>query len=111
MEDPSNAVYGKDDAPPPKYGPVTFLGIRIPQESRPIVAWTLLALLIVMVTIIVFLLPSGIPFLAAKNSGGFFGYVGLFFLYMIGFFVILSLFFTTMYFVGDVTRRAMTEQA
>lgn len=111
METPSNAVYGKDDAPPPKYGPVTFLGVRIPQESRPIIAWGLLAALIVMVTIIVFLLPSGIPFLAAKNSGGFFGYVGLFFLYMFGFFLILSMFFSTLYFVGNVTRRALTEEA
>lgn len=111
METPSNAVYGENDAPPPKYGPVTFLGIRIPQESRPIIVWTLLALLVIMVTIIVFLLPSGIPFLAAKNSGGFFGYVSLFFIYMFGFFFILSMFFTTLYFVGDVTRRAMTKQA
>jgi hypothetical protein len=45
----------------------------------------MLGALAVFVFVTMVLLPSGIPYLAAKNSSGFLEYVGLFFLYMLGF--------------------------
>ena len=42
---------------------------------------------------IFFLMPTGISFLAAKNSTGLLGFMGLFAGYMAGFLVIVTIFF------------------
>jgi len=79
MDNPVNATYGRYDKPP--------------DHQKPISLWMIAAgVVILFVLWSVFLtLPSGIPFLAAKFAGGFFSYIGLFFLYMLGFFTLLLL--------------------
>ena len=95
-----NAVYEEGEAPAKKTGPVSVFGFRIPAESRNQVVLALFGVLLILVVIVVFLLPSGLPFLAAKNSTGFLGYVGLFFAYMFGFFAILVIFFSLLGLLG-----------
>jgi len=77
MDNPVNAVYGRYDKPA--------------EHQKPISLWMIGAgVVLLFVLWSVFLtLPSGIPFLAAKFAGGFFSYIGLFFLYMMGFFFLL----------------------
>ena len=93
MDFPMNAAYGKSDKPAEKPQAVTIFGYLIPGDSIWKVVLALFSIFAGLCFIIVVLLPSGFPFLAAKNSSGFFGYIGLFSAYMIGFFVILVLFF------------------
>lgn len=100
-----NAAYEEGHVPPKKTGPVTVFGVRIPEESRHQVIILLFAVLVVLISIVVFLLPTGIPFLAAKNSSGFLGYVGLFFVYMFGFFAILVVFFSLLGLLGSSFKR------
>lgn len=95
-----NAAYEEGEAPAKKTGPVTVFGVRIPAESRNQVILLLFGVLLILVVIVVFLLPSGIPFLAAKNSSGFLGYIALFFAYMFGFFAILVVFFSLLGLIG-----------
>ena len=85
MDVPVNAVYGKNDKPVPADRPLEIWGMRIPASQRWIVFGGILGAGAVFVFVTLVLLPSGIPYLAAKNSSGFLEYVGLFFLYMLGF--------------------------
>jgi hypothetical protein len=64
----------------------------------------LFAILVLLCIIVVVQLPSGIPFLAAKNADGFLGYVGYFFAYMFGFFFVLVVFFALLALLGTVAR-------
>jgi len=92
MEFPANAVYGPDR---PKTDPpraVDVAGVRIPGQHVWLIGVGILGMLVVATIVILFVLPSGIPFLAAKFAGGFFEYVGLFFVYMVGFFFLVILF-------------------
>jgi hypothetical protein len=91
MDNPVNAAYGRYDKPPEHEKPITVFGYTFPLQYR-------MPLLIAAGVIVLFVLwsvfltlPSGFPFLAAKFAGGFFSYIGLFFLYMIGFFTLLLL--------------------
>ena len=79
-----NAAYEEGEAPPKKTGPVSVFGFRIPAESRNQVVLALFGVLLVLVVIVVFLLPSGLPFLA----------------YMFGFFAILVIFFSLLGLLG-----------
>jgi hypothetical protein len=94
MDAPMNAAYEKTKVPKEEPRAVTILGQRVPGSKVWMVTAGMFGLLVFLVVIVVFLLPSGIPFLAAKNSDGFFGYVAYFFAYMFGFFFILIVFFS-----------------
>jgi di/tricarboxylate transporter len=91
MDNPVNAAYGRYDKPPEHEKPLVVLGYTVPAQYR-LPLFVVAGLFILFVLWSVFLtLPSGFPFLAAKFAGGFFSYIGLFFLYMIGFFALLLL--------------------
>ena len=89
-----NAAYEKDKVPVQPPVGVTILGYRVPGEKMWIVTAALFGVLIFLVAIVLFLLPSGLPYLAAINGGGFFGYIAYFFSYMFGFFFVLVVFFS-----------------
>lgn len=89
-----NAAYEKDKVPSGPPVRVTILGYEVPSEKMWIVTTILFAALVFLVGIVLILLPSGLPFLAAKNADGFLGYILYFFAYMFGFFVVLLLFFS-----------------
>lgn len=105
METPMNAAYGEGEKPKDAPRAVTILGQRIPGERKWMVAVGLFGVLVFLTVIVVFLLPSGIPFLAAKYADGFFSYVMLFFAYMFGFFFVLVVFFSMMAAVGLYANR------
>jgi hypothetical protein len=91
MDNPVNAVYGRYDKPPEREKPLVVLGYTVPAQYRlPLLVVAVLFVLFVLWSVFL-TLPSGFPFLAAKFAGGFFSYIGLFFLYMIGFFALLLL--------------------
>ena len=92
MEFPANAVYGPERKPADPPRAVEIAGVRIPGQHVWIIGAGLIGMLAVATIVILFVLPSGIPFLAAKFAGGFWEYVGLFFVYMLGFFFLLILF-------------------
>jgi hypothetical protein len=79
MDNPVNGVYGRYDKPP--------------EHEKPFNMMTIIVVVIIFFVVwSVFLtLPTGFSFLAAKFAGGFFSYIGLFFLYMLGFFALLIL--------------------
>jgi hypothetical protein len=104
MDNPVNAAYGRGDVPPKERRAVTILGYRIPGQHAWIVAAGLFAILVLLCIIVVVQLPSGIPFLAAKNATGFLDYVGLFFAYMFGFFFIMVIFFSLLGILAGVNR-------
>lgn len=89
-----NAAYEKNKTPSGPPVRVNILGYEIPSEKMWIVTTILFAALVFLVGIVLVLLPSGLPFLAAKNADGFLGYILYFFAYMFGFFVVLLLFFS-----------------
>ena len=89
-----NSAYEKDEVPRDDPKAVTVLGQRVPGSKVWIVTTALFGLLVFLVVIVLFLLPSGIPYLAAKSADGFFGYVAYFFAYMFGFFFLLVVFFS-----------------
>lgn len=90
MENPVNAAYGKTDKPEEKPQGMTLFGRFIPGED----VWKVVAIVgaaaLVLFFLIMVFLPSGLPLLAAKNSTGFLDYIGLFFIYMLGFFVFVT---------------------
>jgi uncharacterized membrane protein YedE/YeeE len=94
MDPAMNAAYERNKVPKEPAVAVTILGYRVPGEKVWIVTSILLGVLIFLVTIVVFILPSGIPYLAAKNADGYVGYVAYFFMYMFGFFFTLLVFFS-----------------
>ena len=94
MDSPMNAAYETKKVPPEPAVAVTILGYRIPGDKVWILTTILFAGLVFTVGIVLFLLPSGLPFLAAKNADGFLGYIFYFFGYMFGFFAVLILFFS-----------------
>lgn len=94
MDQPMNAAYEKAKLPKETPAAVTILGVRIPGEKLWMVTAALFGVLVFLVVIVLFLLPSGIPYLAAKSADGFFGYVAYFFAYMFGFFLVLLVFFS-----------------
>ena len=104
MDNPVNAAYGRGDVPKGGPRPVTIFGYRIPGQHAWIVAAGLFAILVLLCVIVVVQLPSGLPFLAAKNADGFVGYVGYFFAYMFGFFLVLVVFFALLAALGTVAR-------
>lgn len=94
MDAPMNAAYEKDKVPPPAPAAVTIFGYRIPGDKVWMVTAALFGVLVFLVIIVLFILPAGLPYLAAKNADGFFGYVAYFFAYMFGFFFVLVVFFS-----------------
>ena len=84
MDFPSNAAYGPKDKPKEPPRAVTIAGVRVPGQHVWMIGAGILGLVAIATITILFILPSGIPFLAAKFAGGFFDYVGLFFVYMVG---------------------------
>lgn len=89
MDFPTNAAYGPKDKPKETPKAVTIAGIRVPGQHVWMIGVAILSLVAFGTMVILFVLPSGIPFLAAKFAGGFLEYVGLFFVYMVGFFFLL----------------------
>jgi hypothetical protein len=104
MENPVNAAYGRGEVPKKEPRAITILGVRIPGQQVWMVMAGLFAILVLLCIIVVVQLPSGIPFLAAKNADGFLGYVGYFFAYMFGFFFVLVVFFALLALLGTVAR-------
>lgn len=94
MDAPMNAAYEKQKVPQEAPVAVTILGYRVPGDKVWIVTTVLFAALVFLVGIVLFLLPAGLPFLAAKNADGFLGYITYFFAYMFGFFAVLIVFFS-----------------
>ena len=83
---------------------MTILGVRIPGQRVWMVVAGLFAILVLLCILVVVQLPSGLPFLAAKNATGFLDYVGLFFAYMFGFFFVLVVFFALLAALATVAR-------
>jgi hypothetical protein len=104
METPVNAAYGRGEVPKKEPRAITILGVRIPGQQVWMVMAGLFAILVLLCILVVVQLPSGIPFLAAKNADGFLGYVGYFFAYMFGFFFVLVVFFALLALLGTVAR-------
>jgi hypothetical protein len=104
MENPVNAAYGRKDVPKREPRAITVLGVRIPGQQVWMVLAGLFAILVLLCIIVVVQLPSGLPFLAAKNANGFFGYIGYFFAYMFGFFFVLVVFFALLAALGTVAK-------
>jgi len=100
MEFPTNAAYGATDAPKEEPRPVTIAGIRVAGQHVWMIGVGILGLVAIGTIVILFVLPSGIPFLAAKFAGGFLEYVGLFFVYMVGFFFLLMVLGTLLALAG-----------
>jgi hypothetical protein len=94
MDPAMNAAYEKDAVPTGPPVAVTILGVRVPGDKVWIVTTVLFAVLVFLVGIVLFLLPAGLPFLAAKSADGFLGYIAYFFAYMFGFFGVLLVFFS-----------------
>lgn len=105
MQNPVNAAYGVGDVPNEAPRAVTIFGYRIAGENVRIVMAAILAVVALLVILVVIQLPSGLPFLAAKNATGFFDYVFLFFVYMFGFFFVITVFFAFLAFLGVVARQ------
>ena len=80
--------------------PITVLGVVVPGEKTWMVAAGLFAVLVFLSMVVLLLLPSGLPYLAAKFSDGFLSYLVLFFAYMFGFFFIMLIFFSLIALVG-----------
>lgn len=104
MDNPVNAAYGRGEVPRQEPRAITILGVRIPGQQVWMVTVALFAILVLLCVIVVVQLPSGIPFLAAKNADGFLGYIGLFFSYMFGFFGVMVIFFALLALLGTVAR-------
>lgn len=104
MDTPVNAAYGRGEVPKPEPKAITLFGIRIPGQRVWMVVAGLFAILVLLCIIVVVQLPSGLPFLAAKNADGFLGYVGYFFAYMFGFFLVLVVFFALLAALATVAR-------
>ena len=104
MENPVNAAYGRGEVPKKEPRAMTLLGVRIPGQRVWMVVAGLFAILVLLCILVVVQLPSGLPFLAAKNATGFLDYVGLFFAYMFGFFFVLVVFFALLAALGTVAR-------
>lgn len=90
MENPVNAAYGKTDKPAEKPHSMVVFGRFVPGEDVWKVTLIVGAALVLVFFLVMIFLPSGLPFLAAKNATGFVDYIGLFFLYMISFFVLVA---------------------
>jgi hypothetical protein len=104
METPVNAAYGRGEVPKKEPRAMTILGVRIPGQRVWMVVAGLFAILVLLCILVVVQLPSGLPFLAAKNATGFLDYVGLFFAYMFGFFFVLVVFFALLAALATVAR-------
>ena len=104
METPVNAAYGRHDVPKKEFRAITILGVRIPGQQVWMVMAGLFAILVLLCIVVVVQLPSGLPFLAAKNADGFASYVGYFFAYMFGFFLVLVVFFALLALLGTVAK-------
>jgi hypothetical protein len=104
MDTPVNAAYGRGEVPKAEPKAITLFGVRIPGQQVWMVVAGLFAILVLLCIIVVVQLPSGLPFLAAKNADGFLGYVGYFFAYMFGFFLVLVVFFALLAALATVAR-------
>jgi hypothetical protein len=90
MDIPVNAAYGKGDAPPDKPQARTFLGMWFPGEQVWMITAAIASAMFILALIVLVLVPSGFPYLAAKNADGFAGYIAYFFMYMMGFFILVA---------------------
>ena len=104
MDRPVNAAYGRNEVPKKEPRAITVLGVRIPGQRVWMVVAGLFAILVSLCIIVVVQLPSGLPFLAAKNADGFAGYIGYFFAYMFGFFLVLVVFFALLAALATVAK-------
>lgn len=93
MENPTNAAYGKGEVPENPAEKTKFLGIVFRKDERWKVGVVIGVVLFFMILFILLIMPTGLSFLAAKNAGGFFGFLGLFTGYMLGFFLLNLAFF------------------
>ena len=96
----TNAAYDSNKEIEETKRPVTVMGVTVPGEKVWIAAAGLFVGLLFLCMIVLFLLPSGLPYLAAKFSDGFLSYLLLFSAYMFGFFFILIVFFSLLALVG-----------
>ena len=93
MQNPSNAVYGRGEVPEDPSRKMKVFGMVFRKDDLWKVGAVIGGVLLVNIFFIFFLMPTGISFLAAKNSDGLLGFMGLFAAYMAGFLVIVSVFF------------------
>jgi ABC-type branched-subunit amino acid transport system permease subunit len=93
MESPVNAAYGKKDVPENPGEKTKIFGMVFRKEEMWKVGLVIGAVLVVTLFFIIFLMPTGISFLAAKNASGLLGYMGLFTGYMFGFVFVIAGFF------------------
>lgn len=91
MDEPVNAARAKKDMPEDEAKTITFMGNRVsPDMQVRIAIGVAVGFFLLLVGILLFV-PSGIPFLAAKNGSGLFSYIGLFFIYMLGYYAVVML--------------------
>ena len=93
MDRPVNASYKKNEVPENPGEKVKILGMVFKKSESWKIVLVIGGVFVFLFFLIVFLMPSGIPFLAAKNASGLLGYMALFTGYMIGFIFIILLFF------------------
>ncbi len=93
MDNPSNAVYGRGEAPENPAEKTKVLGITLRNDQLWMAGAVIGGVLFFTVLFIFFLMPTGISFLAAKNASGLFGFMGLFAAYMFGFLFTVLVFF------------------
>lgn len=93
MQQPTNAAYGANDVPEDPAKKRKFLGMTFPETDSWKIGTVIGGVLLLYILVVLSIMPTGFSFLAAKNASGFFGYMGLFLLYMFGFLIILVLFF------------------
>lgn len=91
MDEPVNAALAKKDVPQEEEKTITFMGYRISPDMQVRIAIAIVVGFFLLFIGILLFVPSGIPFLAAKNGSGLFSYIGLFFVYMLGYYAVLML--------------------
>ena len=105
METPTNGGYAKDEVPENPGEKVKILGMVFQKGD----AWKILVVIggvfVLVLFFILFLMPSGISFLAAKNASGLLGYMALFTGYMLGFIFIVSIFFAVILWILYLIQR------
>jgi small-conductance mechanosensitive channel len=107
MNEPTNAAYGPEHKHKEEHKAITILGYRVPGEQVWMVSAGLFGLLVVLTVIVVLVLPTGIPILAAKFADGFLSYVLYFFAYMFMFSLILVVFFSLVAIIGIHARKTL----
>ncbi len=94
MEIPTNAAYGKGEVPQNPAEKTKILGLTFRKDELWKVGAVIAGVLFVVFLFTFFLMPTGISFLAAKNSTTLAGFMALFTGYMFGFVLMVVLFFT-----------------